>query len=189
MSPSTRPGVSRPGGDPGGSRARARARREAARAVTPPPHPRSKERGSVLVEFALVSPLLLALVLAIFTGGLAYTSKISLIEAVREGARYGASLPVGTGPLAVGTWEGGVRSRVVEASGGGVASSDVCVKIVLPTGGSDCGLNDPPGSSDEPTVHLVKVSATKPASLEFFFFSMDTVLNGKLVARFERDTG
>ena len=147
------------------------------------------ERGSVLVEFTIVLPLLLALILGIFTGGQAYSDKISMVEAVREGARYGASLPLGTGGSAVSTWEAGVRSRVVEASAGGLASADVCVKFVLPVGGSDCGLADPPGASNEPTIHLVKVSATKPATLEFFVFRMDKVMTGKLVARFERDTG
>lgn len=151
--------------------------------------PPTTDRGGVVVEFALVLPVFLALVLGIFTGGQAYTDKISLTEAVREGTRYGASLPLGSGPTAVTDWESGVRARVVEASGGDVASADVCVKFVLPTGGADCGLNDPPGALNEPTVHLVKVSATKEATLEFFFFKTDTVMSGKLVARFERDTG
>jgi Flp pilus assembly protein TadG len=147
------------------------------------------EAGAVFLEFTLVAPLFLAIVLAIFTGGQAYTSKISLIESVREGARYGASLPLGSGVTAVTTWESGVKTRVVDASGGDVASADVCVKLVLPTGGTDCGLSDPPGASNEPTVHLVKVSATKPATLQFFFFTTSTTMHGHLVARFERDTG
>lgn len=147
------------------------------------------EQGAVFVEFVLVLPLFLALILGIFTGGLAYTNKIGVVEAVREGARFGASLPMGTGASALSTWENGVKSRVVDASGGDVALADVCVKWVLPTGGSDCGMTDPVGSSNEPTVHLVKVSATKPAKMEFFLFSRDTVLTGRLVARFERDTG
>lgn len=147
------------------------------------------ERGAVFVEFTIVLPVLLALVLGIFSGGRSYSDKINLIEAVREGARYGASMPMGTGAGAVTTWESGVRSRVVQASGGDVASGDICVKFVLPTGGADCGLGDPPGASNEPTVHLVKVSATKPATLEFFFFRTSTVMTGKLVSRFERDTG
>jgi Flp pilus assembly protein TadG len=147
------------------------------------------ERGAVFFEFALVLPLLLSLVLGIFTGGLAYTNKISVVEGVREGARYGASLPMGSGATAVATWEAGVRDRVLNALGGDGAAVDICVKFVLPTGGTDCGLADPPGASNEPAVHLVKVSASRPASLEFFFFRTSTVLNGKLVARFERDTG
>jgi len=137
----------------------------------------------------MVLPLLLSIVLGIFTGGMAYTNKIAVVEAVREGARYGASLPMGTGPGALTTWETGVRQRVVNALGDDGASTAVCVKLVLPTGGSDCGLGDPPGAANEPTVHLVKVSATRPASLEFLFFKTDTILQGKLVARFERDTG
>jgi len=143
----------------------------------------------VFLEFALVLPLLMSLVLGIYTGGLTYSHKISLVEAIREGARYGASLPVGSGVGAVTTWEAGVRNRVVSASGGDVAYGDVCAKFVLPTGGSDCGLGDPPGATNEPTVHLVKVSATKPTKVEFFFFTRNIVLRGKLVARYERDTG
>ena len=131
----------------------------------------------------------MALVLGIYTGGMAYTSKVALVEAVREGARYGASLPVGTGSGAVSTWETGVRNRVVAASGGEVALADVCVKYVLPTGGSDCGISDPPGATNEPAVHLVKVSGTKRAKVEFFFFTSEPLLRGELVARFERDTG
>jgi hypothetical protein len=147
------------------------------------------ERGVLLVEFALVLPLLLALFLGIFTGGLAYSNKIGLVEAVREGARFGASLPMGSGAGAVTAWETQVRNRVVAASGGDVASGNICVKLVLPTGGGDCGLPDPSGASSEPNVHLVKVSATRSATLEFFFFKSEKVLQGKFVARFERDTG
>ena len=147
------------------------------------------ERGAVFFEFALVLPLLLALILGIFTGGMAYTSKISVVEAVREGARYGASLPLGTGGTAVLAWETSVRDRVVAASAGEIVPGDVCVKFVLPTGGSDCGLGDPPGATNEPAVHLVKVSATRPATMEFFLYRRDVVLRGSLVARFERDTG
>ncbi len=147
------------------------------------------ERGAIFLEFALILPLLLALILGLFTGGQAYTDKIAVMEAVREGARYGASLPMGAGAGALSAWEAGVRNRVVDASGGGIAPANVCVAWVLPTGASHCGLADPTGASNEPTVHLVKVSATKPASMQFFFFSKTTTLTGRLVARFERDTG
>jgi len=151
--------------------------------------PRRTERGAVLFEFAVVLPLLLSIVLGIFTGGMAYTNKISVVEGVREGARYGASLPMGTGLGALTTWETSVKQRVVNALGDDGTSTEVCVKWVLPTGGSDCGIADPPGAANEPTVHLVKVSAARPATLEFLFFKTDTILRGRLVARFERDTG
>lgn len=146
----------------------------------------------MFLEFAIVLPLLMSLVLGIYTGGLTYTDKISLVEAVREGARYGASLPVGTDP--VSTWETNVRNRVVSASGGDVAFEDVCVQfatasVPVPTGHCDPGIADPPGATNEASVHLVKVSATKQAKIEFFFFTSEPLLRAKVVARFERDTG
>jgi len=147
------------------------------------------ERGAIFLEFAVILPLLMAVILGIFTGGQAYSDKISVMEAVREGARYGASLPMGSGAGAVATWESSVANRVVAASGGDIALADVCVRWVLPSTTVHCGLADPAGATNEPAVHLVKVSATKPAKMEFFFFSTTTTLTGGLVARFERDTG
>lgn len=143
----------------------------------------------MFLEFAVVLPLLLSIVLGIFTGGMAYTSKIGVVEAVREGARYGASMELATGAGAIAALEESVRNRVIDASAGEIAPADVCVKFVLPTGALDCGLPDPQGAANEPSVHLVKVSATKPSKVEFFFFTRDLVLRGQLVARYERDTG
>lgn len=146
-------------------------------------------RGAVLVEFALVLPLFLALALGIFTGGNAYSRHITVVEAVREGARYGASLPLGTGATAMATWEDSVRSRVISAANGDLALSDVCVKLVLPAGGSDCGVPDPAGAAVELSVHVVKVSAQTTATIELFFFKVDRTLGGRQAARYERDTG
>ena len=49
------------------------------------------ERGAVAVEFALVLPLLVMLLLGIATTGLSYTHAIGVTNAVREGARFGAT--------------------------------------------------------------------------------------------------
>ena len=151
--------------------------------------PRLDERGLALTELAIVLPLFLGLLFGVVTGGLAYSSKVGITEAVREGARFGASLKLGSGPTAVADWELAVRQRVVAASGGELALADVCARLVLPTGGTHCTLTDPPGASGEASVHLVKVSASKPTTLEFLFFRTDTTLSGKLTARYERDTG
>lgn len=143
----------------------------------------------MLVEAVLVLPVLFALLLGITTGGQAYATKIGMVESVREGARFGASLGLGTTSTAVADFEASVVSRVVAASGGSLTAADVCVKLVLPTGASDCGVADPAGASAESTVHLVKVSATKPAVIQFFFRSTTSTLVSKLAARYERDTG
>lgn len=55
------------------------------------PGPRSaKEKGAVAVEFALVLPIFLMLVLGIFEFGRAFNIQVSLSEAARESARYAA---------------------------------------------------------------------------------------------------
>jgi Flp pilus assembly protein TadG len=141
------------------------------------------------VEFAIVAPLVFALALGIFTGGSAYFRKITVVDAVREGARYGATLPVPSGAGGSSSWEASVRSRVLQASGGELTSANVCVKLVSATGATDCGVADPSGASGEGGVRLVKVSASKSVLLEFFFFSRASTLSEKLAARYERDSG
>jgi Flp pilus assembly protein TadG len=157
--------------------------------VRPKPLSACDERGAALVEFALVVPLLMAVLLGIFTGGVAYFQKLTIVEAVREGARYGAAYLTGTGAAELASWEAAVKARVSEAAGGTLSGSEVCAKLVQATRGSDCGLADPPGASGETTVRLVKVSAVKQIELEFFFFDMSRAVSGQFVARYERDTG
>jgi Flp pilus assembly protein TadG len=150
---------------------------------------RRDERGAVLVEFALVVPLLFSLLLGVTTGGQAYAAKISLVGAVREGARFGATLQLGAGITAVTDYQESVANRVVAAAGGSLTRSDVCVKLALPNGGTDCGIADPAGASAQPSVHLVKVSASRQATIQFFFSSTSPTLTARLATRYERDTG
>lgn len=157
--------------------------------ISPRRHIRRSERGGSLVELVIALPLVMSLLLGLFTGGAAYTRKIALVEAVREGTRYGMSLLVPTGAGGVTTWETDVRNRVVGASAGELSSGDVCVKLVLATGGADCGVIDPPGASSEPGVHLVKASVSKPATIQFFFFSISPTLSSGLAVRYQRDAG
>ena len=150
---------------------------------------RPPEAGALLVELAVVLPVFLCLVLGSVTAGDAYARRVSVLEAVREGARYGASLALGSGPTALTDWENSVKARVVAASGGELTTAAVCAKLVFPTGATDCGAADPAGASAEAGVHLVKVSASRSATIEWFFFSTSATLKGKLAARYERDTG
>lgn len=54
---------------------------------------RAVQRGQALVEFALVLPLVLLLVVAIADFGIAYQRSVQLTNGVREGARYGSLFP------------------------------------------------------------------------------------------------
>ena len=145
-----------------------------------------------MVELAFVIPLLMAMLLGIFTGGHAYFQKISLVDAARDAARYGASLKHDSASGGLATWKLRVQQRVVDLAGGQIATSAVCVDLVRPTGtNTACGVADPAGASADPTVltpaSIVKVSVSKPASLKFFFFQMNPTLSAKIAARYERD--
>ena len=143
-----------------------------------------------MVEMAMVAPLAIALLLGILTGGHAYFQKISLVDAARDGARYGASLKVPPGGIA--DWRQAVRNRVASLSGGQVTAAQVCADLVTPTGSNTaCGVSDPLGASSDPTVltpaSVVKVSVTKATRIEFVFFSTSPTISSKIAARYERD--
>ena len=50
-------------------------------------HGSKRDRGAVMVEFALVLPLLVMLLVGIIQFGLAYSAQVSISGAAREGAR------------------------------------------------------------------------------------------------------
>jgi Flp pilus assembly protein TadG len=64
----------------------------------------TSERGASLVEAALVIPLLLVMLLGVSDMGPAYHTYITVINAAREGARYGVSHASDTA---------GIRARVI----------------------------------------------------------------------------
>lgn len=148
------------------------------------------ERGNGLVEMALVLPVAMCILLGILTGGQAYFQKISLVDAAREGARYGASLKIPTASPA--DWKQAVKNRVVGLSGGQLTAADVCVELVTPTGSNTaCGVADPQGAASDPTsltpASVVKVAVSKQTRIDFFFFTTTPTLTSKVAARYERD--
>ena len=89
---------------------------------------RSAEHGLAAVEFALVAPFVLMLLLGMTTSALAYSDHLAVTNAVREGARYGASVD-----YSASGWATSVRSRVQQVyfnSGSSVSDSEICVKAI-----------------------------------------------------------
>lgn len=153
------------------------------------------DSGVALVEFALVAPLLFALFLGTVTGGLAYNRKLSITDAVREGARFGATLD--TDAATYPDWVAAVETRTADLSANQLKSAQVCVKLVKTpstdlTASSSCpfAANEPPVPSGvAANTCLVKVWAQREAKLEAVIYSRTIQLKGSSVARYERNAG
>ncbi len=95
----------------------------------------SDERGGALVEFGVVIPIFVTLILGSVTMGMSYNMNNSLNNGARESARYGATLPI-DGDIA--TW----LDRVADAAeastsgnlGAAVESRQICIAFVHPAG-------------------------------------------------------
>lgn len=147
--------------------------------------------GASLVEFALIAPLLFALLLGMFTGGIALSQQNSMANAVREGSRLGATLPEDA------DWAATVRSRVVSLAGGDLESDQVCVELikkesaatVVSRRSTSCELPE----ADEPSVDdvpvgecAVKVWAGRDSDLNVVFFRRSLALRADAINRYER---
>ena len=84
-----------------------------------------RQRGQTMVEFAIVLPLLLLLLLAILQLGVVFNNYLTLTDAVRAGARQGA----------VGRWladpSGSAVSRV-RTSAAGLDQTRLSVSVTSP---------------------------------------------------------
>jgi Flp pilus assembly protein TadG len=159
---------------------------------------RASERGAALVEFALILPIVVSLLMGLVTGGLAYNKKIAITDAVRGAARYGATLADSS------TYAASVRDRLVQLSASELSASDVCVQLIR--GGSPnvivrswyasaANTSCPSTFGTAPTTPtvsdgycVVKVWGMKEAKLQAVFFNSDLRLKAGSVAAFERGT-
>jgi len=101
-------------------------------------------RGAAALEFALVVPFLILVLMGMVTTAMAYSDHLSATNAVREGARYGAAADVSSSG-----WATSVRDRVKQVyfnSGVTVTDAQICVRLVQADGttaaeviGTDCG--------------------------------------------------
>jgi hypothetical protein len=167
----------------------------------------SSERGSSLVEFTLILPILGALLIGMLYGGMAYQRKLSLTNGAREGARYGATLPVDVYPN-LNAWLDQVSSVSVGAVDdtlpSGVSGRYVCVAFVHPDGiiasdqstkrvesGGTVGYSSGPCFNDgRPSAERrVQVVVARDTSLNALVFSRTVRIQGKSVARFEALSG
>ncbi|UDY35131.1 TadE family protein [Dermatobacter hominis] len=123
---------------------------------------RRRERGAALVEFALVVPIFVLLVMGIIDFGMAFNDYNSVRQGVREGARQIVVADWGTDGCTTGS--SSARAACVTRARIGLNTSDTKVKIVLPA-------NYAPGDQ-------VKVCAMYPFRSLTGLFS--AILNGSM---------
>lgn len=158
------------------------------------------ESGVALVEFALVLPILAALMLGTITGGFALNQKQQVTHATREGARYAASIAPNQAFVS-GTWAENVRDLVVERSAGDLANSGVCVSlvqgspavVVLPAASHSTAAGNLPCISGETypvtandTGLRVQVTGSKAYAIEFLIGRSAGVMKTQATAKSEQ---
>jgi hypothetical protein len=94
------------------------------------------DRGAAIVEMALVMPLVLAIVLATISSGVAMDQRLSIDHAVRESARYGATVSSSQLFTDEGSWAANVSSVATARAGGAldVPGATLCVSLVEGSG-------------------------------------------------------
>lgn len=145
---------------------------------------RKRERGAAVVEMAFVAPMLIILLLGIFTVARAYNVKNTMDHAVREGARFGATID---------PWDAGDAFDDIEALVlGELAASAIpsglvtvdCAELVADgddgctVGGTDQVTSAP---ADLVAVHI----SVEDYELNFVFWTFEVDFTSQAVARHE----
>jgi Flp pilus assembly protein TadG len=147
------------------------------------------------VEFALLVPLVAMLLFGTVTAGLAYSDHVSVTNAAREGARYGAAADA-----SLTTWAASTQTRIQQvyfnAAGTAPTDNQVCVKLVKADGtvvasdsGTACGT-EPALPTMSTGSCAVLVWMTKPAVIRLGVApDLHSTLSAKSVAFYGRTVG
>lgn len=171
---------------------------------------RSDDRGAVLVEFALILPILTMLLLGLVSGAIAWNENLALSQGARVAGRRAVTtpLPATQTSVSMGPWLDAVANHAVAASEGKMASTvsgrAVCVAYVYPAGTAAdqtfkrevTGTGTPTygttpcfedGQSD--TDRRVQVVLSRDAILDLGLRRIALTLRRQVVYRFEAHAG
>ncbi len=156
---------------------------------------RARGRGAVAVEFALVLPLLMALLVGTMTAGLSYNRILGVSDGVHEGARFGATAPIS------GSWGSTVQQQTTALTYLNlpgrtpvVAADRVCAQLVSAPStivqSSSCSLATAAPATPAGVVAgtcLVKVWAEIPVEIDLVVLgSFTPMVKRQSVALYER---
>jgi Flp pilus assembly protein TadG len=142
-----------------------------------------RERGAAVVEMAFVAPLLIILLLGIFTVARAYNVKNTMDHAVREGARFGATID----PWDAGDAFDDIEALVLGELGAAAIPAGLvtvnCADLVeAGNDGCDVGGNQVTNApADLVAVHI----SVEDYELNFVFWTFEVDFSSQAVARYE----
>jgi hypothetical protein len=170
-----------------------------------------EDRGVAIVEMALILPILVVLMLGMFTGALAWNQSQALGQGARVAGRYAATLPL---PVPTGTqtqtqandaWLDGLIDRAVASAEGQVGSTvagrAVCVAYVDPgasltmsrtlTGASTRTSSTSPCFEDGQgaSAKRIQVELRRDGHIDTGFYRVPLELRRSAVYRYEADSG
>lgn len=147
-----------------------------------------RDRGAALIEAALVMPLLLVLTFGIWTVARAWQIHNTMDHAVREGARYGATIdPWVPGDASVaGTSANAIRAVVNnELAAGSIATASVST-ICIEKGPSACtsqsGIAPAPAGAENVSIRI----RWSNYPLNFMLWATNVDLTATAIARWEQ---
>ncbi len=143
---------------------------------------RRGERGAGLVEFALVVPLLFALLFAVVDFGLNLSNSISVRQGVREAARQGTVANVGTVSSCGNSFTSTATPEMAKLvcltkSRIGVSGARVAIRFDPASSGLAAAAAYPAGSGSPPVGNGLLICATVP--IESYSKVYGPVISGK----------
>ena len=164
----------------------------------------------MLVEFALVMPILIMLLFGLVSAGMAWNQNLALSTAARSGARYAATLPTSATGTTMDDYLDAVAQRVIDSSEGNLGSSVtsrvICVAYWHPSGGTatldqnrsrtltnttvtrssttPC-FSDSQGDDDK----RIQVSVQRSGTIQTGLWSQTVTLTQRVVFRYEVTSG
>lgn len=156
------------------------------------------DAGAALVEFALVLPVFMLLLLGMLTGGIAFDRKLNVTSAARETARYAATLPLSAHGGDIDLWLAAVSGVAIDNADGalddGSSGRRVCVAYVgggisrfrdLTSGPAAIGNGTCFADNRPPGEVRVQVVAERTSDLEAIAWSQTLTLRSRAVTRYE----
>ena len=173
----------------------------------------NSERGAAAVEFAIIAPLFFMITFGMITAGITFNRVQDMTGAVRQGSRFGATLPVGTTSTDRDNWVTAVLASITQTANAQLDSSDsiVCVAVVTGNGttvftsgasyiGSSSGGSNTIGScpgtvpnfpfadGNTGSAARVEVVARRPGQINAVLFTVNPMIDVRSVGRYEEST-